>query len=1034
MRPLTLELKNFGPYAHTVVDFQEFTNAPLFLVTGNTGSGKTTLFDAMVFALFNETTNNQERNAAALRADFAPVTEETWVEFTFEHAGINYTIKRRPKQTIQNKRGKLINRGSKAELTFEKDGEITELTQIKEVDGFITDLLQLDKDQFKQLVMLPQGQFRQVLASSSSEKEALLEQLFQTSLYRQWTASLKQQLSDQNQAMQAQRQQLQTLKQSESTVDDQLATPAWLTRVQELQAQSQMELEKISREINQHQAKVTKAQNQLSIAKNKVQAENEMIQLKRTASTLMAQEPEIKTKGKTISQLTWYQGIQADFLNWQTAQATYEQVKTAQPKIEKQLAQTRQEVERTVQVATQLAQQVSLIDQHRQAKLALEQKVPDFEQRETLSQQVKKQHKLVTIAQARLTTLKQEQAEKESHQVELQKQLPGREQLAEKEIQLNRALTQLKNWQTEQEQLKETQNKIEAAKQTCEQAQLIRQKLKQSLKEAKANLAQLKDLFARNAIARLAKDLLPGEACPVCGSLDHPHVATIKPSEKVVTEEAVQTAQFSVDQALKKFSQAQADEKHTQKSLAAAEQTMMRQLTKLATELGVGTKVTEVEKAITAREMDLATQREAIQVEKQRYQATQIELTTLATQLTALRAHVDQQNQQLQLAKEKLVGVEGQLASLNQRLGKQTLAEVQTQIAELAKQITAFDQQLQANQRQQQAAKEALAVAKTKLAQLQDQAQAADQRRQTLQQVLTTALAEFDPGLDWEFLTRAQKQIDQLPDLQAVVNQYQQTVAANQAQQAQVQARLTELTSALSVETAQTALADAQKELNTLLAGQGQQQEQITRRQNLLKKVKQIVAKQADQLAQQTELNTLVKVVTGNSETKLSLERYVLKSYFSQVLQVANEYLIRLSQQRYEFKLDDQVGHGNGQKWAGLEINVHDNHVGRDRSARTLSGGESFIASLSLALGLSEVIQRQAGGVKIEALFIDEGFGSLDQTALQTALNALLEIQGSRMIGVISHVTELKEQIGDQLVVTSQNGRSQVSYQYGNEI
>ncbi|QLL70863.1 AAA family ATPase [Lactobacillus sp. 3B(2020)] len=1034
MRPLTLELKNFGPYDHTVVDFQEFANAPLFLVTGNTGSGKTTLFDAMVFALFNETTNNQERNAAALRADFAPVTEETWVKFTFEHAGVNYTINRRPKQTIQNKRGKLIDRGSKADLTFEKDGEVTELTQIKEVDNFITDLLQLNKDQFKQLVMLPQGQFRQVLASSSSEKESLLEQLFQTSLYRQWTASLKQQLSEQNQAMQAQEQQLQTLKQSESEVDDQLATPVWLTKVQELQTQAQRELEKIFREIKTGQEKVGFAQEQLTVAKNKTQAETELAQLRQTAETLVRQEPEIKAKQATISQLVWYQGIQADFLKWQEAQKNYEQAKVAQPQAKVRLDQIQAEVEQVSQIATQLARQTTTIDQHRQTKLALEQKIPDFEQRARLKQQVTSQTNMVTATQQRLTELNQVQKRKEKQQVECQNQLPDRDQLTKKEIQLNQSLSQLANWQADQKQLMATQVEIEKRAQVVKQAEIAVQKTNQNLQEAKANLAQQKDGFARNVIARLAQDLLPGEACPVCGSLDHPHVAAIKPTEKVVTEEAVQEAQNQVDQALKVVSQAQTNADHAQADLVATKQTMMDQLTKLATSLQVKSKLADVKQALKTRAETLTKQQATIKAEKQKYQALQTELTNIGDQLTSLREQIDQQTHQFQTLKEGLAGRQAQLTSLDQRLGSQTLEEVQTQIKDLTKKVTEFEQKQEANQHQQQVAKEALAVAKTELGQLQQQAKDANQQRQELQQKLIAALAEFNPDLDWEFLTGAQKQIGQLTDLQAAVNQYQQAIAANQAQQKQVQIRLEKVTTALPIESAQKALAEAQKQLNLLLANQGQQQEQVSRRQTLIKKVTQIVENQADQLARQTELNTLVKVVTGNSETKLSLERYVLKSYFSQVLQVANEYLIRLSQQRYEFKLDDQVGHGNGQKWAGLEINVHDNHVGRDRSARTLSGGESFIASLSLALGLSEVIQRQAGGVKIEALFIDEGFGSLDQTALQTALNALLEIQGSRMIGVISHVTELKEQIGDQLVVTSQNGRSEVSYRHGNEI
>ena len=177
------------------------------------------------------------------------------------------------------------------------------------------------------------------------------------------------------------------------------------------------------------------------------------------------------------------------------------------------------------------------------------------------------------------------------------------------------------------------------------------------------------------------------------------------------------------------------------------------------------------------------------------------------------------------------------------------------------------------------------------------------------------------------------------------------------------------------------------------------------------------------------ELQTLTDVVTGNTENHVSLERYVLQAYFQDVLVAANVQLDRLTNGRYQFELATE-SHGAGAKWSGLEVNVYDDNAGRTRSARTLSGGESFMASLALALALCQIVQEQSGGIKIDALFIDEGFGSLDQQALEDALHSLQELEGHRMIGIISHITELEEQIPDQLIVRSRNGRSYVAYQH----
>jgi exonuclease SbcC len=224
-------------------------------------------------------------------------------------------------------------------------------------------------------------------------------------------------------------------------------------------------------------------------------------------------------------------------------------------------------------------------------------------------------------------------------------------------------------------------------------------------------------------------------------------------------------------------------------------------------------------------------------------------------------------------------------------------------------------------------------------------------------------------------------------------------------------------------------LATAQEALGQNQHQLGQLEAQRTQLMTAVQRVDDLV--HANDNAQQAlnSFQTLTDVVTGNTENHLSLERYVLQSYFREVLAAANIQLARLTNGRYQFELAT-TSHGPGAKWTGLEVNVYDDNAGKTRSARTLSGGESFMASLALALALCQIIQEQSGGISIDALFVDEGFGSLDQQALTDALRALQELEGHRMIGIISHVTELEEQIPDQLRVSSVNGRSKVSYQH----
>ena len=355
-------------------------------------------------------------------------------------------------------------------------------------------------------------------------------------------------------------------------------------------------------------------------------------------------------------------------------------------------------------------------------------------------------------------------------------------------------------------------------------------------------------------------------------------------------------------------------------------------------------------------------------------------------------------------------------------------ATVKKQVANLQERFAQFTDQLQAADKERHVAAQQRAVTENSLATVKDDHATLIKQQAERHGQLSRALKDYRTDLAWDFWDQTQEQLPQLAKLQTVIRDYQTQVHDNEQQ---VQWLTTQIADrpAPDIEKTQETLRQAQEALSKLqqdVAQHNLQQDQLTQGQ---KDVMRLLKANGRQEKELTAFQTLTDVVTGNTENHLSLERYVLQAYFQEVLTAANVQLERLTNGRYQFELSNDR-HGAGAKWSGLEVNVYDDNAGKTRSARTLSGGESFMASLALALALCQIIQEQSGGISIDALFVDEGFGSLDQTALADALRALQELEGHRMIGIISHVTELEEQIPDQLRVTSVNGRSKISYQH----
>lgn len=1031
MRPLKIEMQYFGPYDHATVDFTKFNQHSLILISGNTGAGKTTIFDAMSYALFGQTTNDRERSATALRSDFAPANQETRVVFTFVHQGSKYQITRKPKQALRGRQGKTVVHNQAVELIYPLDSDQPHaITKIKTADAFVTNLLNLTQDQFRQIVLLPQGKFRQFLDADSNSKATLLRDLFNTNRYARWAQELKDELNTRKQKLSDQENKLQAIKETVTDLDAGLAADDWQVAAEHRLTQLKQRVTTLHGQATTQQATVDELNQQFHKQEELQKAIIELATVRQQARELAKHREVIETTKKRVANLEWFQGQQAAYQRWQDG--------------EKQLTTWRAKAK---QLAAQLKKLTTVQQQAQQDYQACLAHQPQIEHLRTQAQTLRQDLPLFTeCAQLtkKITQTRQDLRNARDHQDQHQQAI---DQLTEQIHQLNDHLAANDDLAGQEKQLGQQQRQVDQLTRDGQDlTKLITQRteIRTQLSHQQASLttvnaavvkqadrlADLKDTFARYQIARLAKDLKSGSPCPVCGSREHPAPAHLALTHSVITDAQLKTATTQLTELRDK-----------QSRLQEQVQQATDQLTALDKQVAVATKWVVDQLGVATLPTDWAT----------RVQATRDHLQKLAHHLDHQRQAVDHAHHQLQKRQAQLATHQQALAKfadqahqLAQSLAQQTatLTEKQSRLpkgvvdAQAAQdrlkkwqqQIHDFADQLAQTDHRQQDLRQRVAVTQNSQQGNQQNIRQGQQKQAQRHQNLETALHTDHPGRGWEFWDWAAAQLPRLAKLRSIIDEYQTQLHDNQAHQGRLQKQIggraaPDLSATRhQLATAQATLSQSQHQLGQLSA----QQKQLTTA------VHQVTELARDHAASQHKLNafqTLTDVVTGNTENHLSLERYVLQSYFQEVLEVANTQLARLTNGRYQFELS-LTSHGAGAKWTGLEVNVYDDNAGRVRSARTLSGGESFMASLALALALCQTIQEQSGGISIDALFIDEGFGSLDQQALTDALHALQELEGHRMIGIISHVTELEEQIPEQLRVRSVNGRSKISYQH----
>ena len=956
MRPLQITLQAFGSYADlTVIDFTK-TTENLFLISGNTGAGKTTIFDALVFALYGEASSCQNhKEGLILQSQFRPPDgkdlKETFVSLTFEENRQHYTVRRVPRQERAKKRGKGVTVINASVTLTLPDGSIYPL---KETDAKLRELIGLTKEQFMQIAMIAQGEFMELLRAKSDDKKKIFRKLFHTELYDEIVREVDRRRADCNQNIADMKTQFQTVISRLCLPPDREETgdlQEWKQEIEDglflhseeflsaLQAWN-LSLEQEVQTLTQNQAK---AQQERDACRDAVQAAARLSDLfshleeNEKERALLKQEEEQRLEAGLS---TFEEEERQAKVQWEQEAENYHRLRE---RVEKALALFQQKED---------AQKKCFLLEQKQKAACLTLSNIQEEKNSLLAQEEKTSSELQLLERASIDL------------AEFQKQLQRSRELSLQE----------QNLQLEKKNLLQAESALKEAQETYRRITL-------SYQQARQTSEQLRSLFLDAQAGLLAASLRDGSPCPVCGSKTHPHPFTLSAQTPLPTESELKSVEKKTEDLRSKQEEASAaaeaaaaTKNERQKTFFSSVQQLFLKANTFCRELGVSF-VAAPGPAETAQ----MSERE----------------NAIGMLLSASTKTVHERNEQLKERAKRAEELTSLLHLLREE-GKQKdllLEEARSKAAETEKALSAANSErllLHAS-----SDFESRSAAEAYLQQAGEKEQAARSRFENAQ-------AGAKRHADALLATKTKKQtlLKEIGD-----RKKPQTEALQQA------------------------LCAAEEKLTILTECLQKQSHELQENRYALQELSSGSEARRHTFSEYERLDRLYKQMSGNiSGSRMDLETYVQRLYLSKILSSANKRFQEMSGGQYTFRMIRIASAGEGRN-KGLDLMVYSSVTGKEREIRTLSGGESFMAALSLALGMADQIQNASSAVHLDMMFIDEGFGSLDDLARSKSIRVLKEMADShRLIGIISHVTELKQEIGNQLLITKDEHGSHVKW------
>ena len=1075
MRPIKLTMSAFGPYSgEVVVDFASLGSTGLYLVCGDTGAGKTTIFDAVSFALFGSP-SGQDRTARSLRSDFASAATPTFVELEFEHRGQRYTIRRNPEYERPKLRGDgLTTQTADAELRMP---EAAPITGTRDVDAAILELIGIDRSQFSQIVMIAQGDFRRLLSAGTKERAAILRKLFGTAPYDEFQKALKRRRDKLEDDSKTVRNRLLALApmisiSDEAEVAEEAGDAATSTRRERREAFGASEVpdaEDMLALIAEQDAADEAILGALAGEASAVAAQVE------TLTTLSERAGQVRVAKASLEETVSKLGIARESV--EAAKAELDECSKTGPR--------RKELSDSVSVLSRELESYAKLDRARDAEGDLQEaagnlgamqselvearkKAADLSQapaelaeakaaQETTAQSVRDAEEAVAgcaeLARRKnaLAELKKAAEQAEKHRSSLDEAakaaVTALSELRSREVSFSdasgvaaRARALVEDLERRVGQARKDYRALQARERAAQADERALAKAqdeycaaREALETARGAYSRVQRAFMDAQAGILARDLVSGAPCPVCGSIEHPNPAVL--ADEAPAEEDVKNAEAAFNAASEAANaRSNAASAARQKADGSA-----AELSRLQEQVGTAEEVASLGKG-------LATQLDAARADRSKAEQALTDLAELreviksaerrekdsAAALDDARSSAERASRAHAAAESALDQFIASLSTADASIANERLEQAELVLADAKEKCRVA----QANENARVASADRATNLEAEIAEAERRSTELRTQLESLRQALAQATARAESlaeGLSFEDEATASARLEDMRgELEDLVSAFEEargnlsdrelavSKLEERANTLEAQISALDVDDSISADELESQLNLARARANELARQKAAAEQRREANGEIARQLEELGDRAATVTARFGELDSLAKTAGGTlvGKERITFETYLQARWFDRVLAAANRRLLVMTDGRYELVRHSGQRSGSGAAQSGLDLDVRDSFTGRPRAASSLSGGESFKASLALALGLSDVVQANAGGIELDTMFVDEGFGTLDEESLQLALHTLAELSGSnKLVGIISHVDELRTSIDRKIVV-----------------